>query len=236
MMDAAIRQPELLMINDQALITTNFGCDQSWFADYWQRQAGCGPCTAATVLYYLARSRSFLDHLYTASSHVKEDFTHFMADIWHYVTPGNMGVNEASILSDGVIRYASDHGVDLTAEIFKVPAKRSRQAPFTSFLDFIRDGLDHDCPVAFLNLSNGRLKNLESWHWITITALSASDATVSDSGQRKVIDLEQWYRSSWIGGGAVWFKVGPSGSVGAVENLDERRIRPQDDGFIAGQG
>jgi hypothetical protein len=207
----SIRQPDLLLISDQALNVTAFGCDQDWYAEHWMRQAGCGPCTAATILYYLARSRSFLDHLYTASSHAKEDFTHFMTDIWHYVTPGTMGVNEASILAEGVTAYAANHNIVLRAEICKVPSRQKRQDDFIGFRDFISNGLENDCPIAFLNLSNGKLENLDSWHWVTITGLQSDglsdQAIIADSGERKVIDLDRWYQTSFLGGAAVWFTV-----------------------------
>jgi hypothetical protein len=92
---AEISRPELLLISGEET-TAAYGCDQDWYPEHWQRQAGCGPCTAATILYYLSRSHPHLDHLYTANSHSQEDFTHFMGEIWHYVTPGRMGVNEAA--------------------------------------------------------------------------------------------------------------------------------------------
>ncbi len=209
---AGIRQPDLLLIHDQEMTQTTYGCDQDWFADHWQRQAGCGPCTAATLLYYLARSRSFLDHLYTASSHAREDFTAFMHEIWHYVTPNHMGVNEAAILANGVRAYAARHAVSLTPQVLKVPGWQTRQPQPAGFVDFVRQGLDQDCPVAFLNLSNGRLANLDSWHWVVITSLESAGspdilAVIADSGERKVVNLSQWYRTSWLGGGAVWFSV-----------------------------
>lgn len=244
-MTSSIRQPELLIIEDRSQATTSFGCDQEWYAEHWQRQAGCGPCTAATILYYLARSRDFLDHLYTASiqsrdnfsigqpldgdslaavsSHTREDFTRFMGDIWHFVTPGNMGVNEASILADGVSRYAAGHGVKLNAKIQRVPPLRKRKAPFSEFADFIRAGLEHDSPVAFLNLSNGRLDNLDSWHWVTIASISGDgSAEISDSGTRKNIDLANWYNTSWLGGAAVWFTLGGVTSLELAEDLGQR--------------
>lgn len=211
-LNSNILQPDLILISDQLLTATTYGCDQNWFADHWQRQAGCGPCTAATILYYLARSRSLLDHLYTASSHAKEDFTHFMTDIWHYVTPGKMGVNEASILADGVTQYAAHHNVILHSSICQVQTRRKHRVSFADFVDFIRLGLDSDCPVAFLNLSNGKLNNLDSWHWVTITGLLSDSspviqAIIADSGERKIIDLGQWYQTSWLGGAAVWFTI-----------------------------
>ncbi len=207
-----LRQPDLIRISDMDLTTTTYGCDQDWYADHWQRQAGCGPCTAATILYYLSRSRHSLRHLYTANSHAQEDFTTFMSEIWHYVTPGRMGVNEASILADGVITYAAGHQVRLKAAILKIPGLPQRNEASDDFLDFIKHGLDLDCPVAFLNLSNGQLANLDSWHWVTITGLFAENspavfAIIADSGEQKEIDLTRWYQTSWLGGAVVYFTV-----------------------------
>jgi hypothetical protein len=89
---------------------------------------------------------------------------------------------------------------------------KQRNGSFDEFAAFIRQGLMLDCPVAFLNLSNGSLNNLDSWHWVAITKLQAGQdadllATIADSGERKVINLSEWYRSSWLGGAAVWFSV-----------------------------
>jgi len=222
-MTERIKQPEFLLISECGTDTKTYGCDQTWFAERWQRQAGCGPCTAATILYYLARSRAEIARLYTAGSFTREDFTHFMADIWHYVTPGRMGVNEASILADGVVRYAAGHGVFLRSEIRKVPPRRNRTVPYTDWVNFIMEGLGNDCPVAFLNLSNGRLPNLDSWHWVTITALDDNGvAEISDSGEHKQIDLPGWYDSSLLGGAAVWFTVAAGLSVSLVEDPGQR--------------
>ena len=35
---------------------TLYGCDQDWFASFWQRKAGCGPCTLANIMRYLGRA------------------------------------------------------------------------------------------------------------------------------------------------------------------------------------
>ena len=53
--------PGLIRIVSKDLAEESFGCDQEWYAEHWQRQAGCGPCTAATLLYYLSRRRQGFD-------------------------------------------------------------------------------------------------------------------------------------------------------------------------------
>ncbi|HAL74829.1 MAG TPA: hypothetical protein DCM45_07070 [Clostridiales bacterium] len=222
-MTERISQPDFLLIRDCDSDNKTFGCNQAWYAERWQRDAGCGPCTAATILYYLSRSCEGLGHLYTADTFFRNDFSLFMAEIWHFVTPGHMGVNEAAVLADGVVRYAAGHGVILRSAIKKVPPKRNRTVPYADFVNFIRQGLSNDCPVAFLNLSNGRLPNLDSWHWVTITELTNDgSAEISDSGERKQIDLQRWYGSSLLGGAAVWFTVDDGSSVSLVEDLGQR--------------
>jgi hypothetical protein len=213
---AGLSRPDLVEIRDKNRTEVFYGCDQEWYADYWQRQAGCGPCTAATILYYLSRTRAEFQRLYTAESHDREDFTRFMDEIWHYVTPGHMGVNEASILTDGVRSYASTHGIRLAPVILKIPGIQTSARPsFQDMASFIRKGLESDCPVAFLNLSNGKLSNLDSWHWVTITSLMGPDdgdflAVISDSGQLKQISLGLWYRTTVLGGSLAYFVAEPA--------------------------
>ena len=214
---AGIRHPELLLIASPDQAGAAFGCDQDWYADRWQRQAGCGPCTAATILMYLALSRPGLARLYPAASRSQEDYRHFMSDVWHYVTPGRMGVNEGSILAQGVQAYAAERQVSLLPSICSVPGRQQCPVRVPEFAGFIQAGLAQDCPVAFLNLSNGSLPNLDSWHWVTITELLADDtgeilAIIADSGTRKTVSLSLWCRTTVLGGAAVWFSADPGSS------------------------
>jgi hypothetical protein len=211
---AELAQPELILIHGERQDEVFFGCDQDWYPGNWQKRAGCGPCTAATLLYYLARRNPGLQKLYTATSHNRTDFTRFMEEIWHYVTPGSMGVNEATILTDGVRCFAATIQIHLVPAILKIPGNpQASQRLFSEMVDFIRQGLSQDCPVAFLNLSNGKLPNLDSWHWVTITGLAASDdgtilAIAADSGERKELDLRLWYCTTLLGGSLVYFTPG----------------------------
>lgn len=199
-----------------------FGCDQDWYGSHWQRQAGCGPCTSATLLLYLARSRTSYERLYPQTVQDQAFFTTFMDHIWTYVTPGHMGVNEASMLVNGIVKYAATCSVFLEAATFPIPGQKNRRKPLESFQEFVCEGLRQDSPVAFLNLSNGGLTNLDSWHWIAITALYLHDgekllAEVSDSGERKLIDLAYWYNSSRLGGAAVYFLPVAESDIAASE-------------------
>ena len=69
--------------------------------------------------------------------------------------------------------------------------------------DFVRRSLARDCPVAFLNLHNGRVKELDWWHWVSITALEDGRAEILDSGNRLTIDFHLWYETTRRRGGFV---------------------------------
>ena len=73
--------------------------------------------------------------------------------------------------------------------------------------DFLIQALDADCPVAFLNFSNGSLPNLDSWHWVPLIALTEGEGvllcTILDEGAEKVIDLALWLETTLLGGALV---------------------------------
>lgn len=210
---ARIRRPELLLVDaaDEAGIA--YGCDQDWYEDAWQRRAGCGPCTAASIMFYLGRSYPELARLYSRGSGTQSDFSHLMHEVWQFVTPGRMGVNEAHMLSRGAEKYAGLKGLTLVGHEQKVPGLYQSRAPLPQLTQFIRQGLEQDCPVAFLNLSNGSLDNLESWHWVTVTAMLRDPQdqillVISDSGELKTVNMSQWFSSSLLGGALVYFSWG----------------------------
>jgi|LSQX01.1.fsa_nt_gb hypothetical protein len=224
----SLNQPDLLNIPlplnlppeaEPTTLIQAFGCDQEWYQDHWQRKAGCGPCTSATILYYLARTHAGCERLYGLPLADGNQFRLFMDQIWHFVTPGRMGVNESGMLTDGVTRFAGSRQVHLSSHVFEVPGAVSQRRSFSDFRHFIQAGLELDSPVAFLNLSNGHLENLDSWHWVTITALLQDRsgcllAELSDSGEKKHIDLTLWYDTTYLGGAAVYFV--PAGKPGTV--------------------
>ncbi len=203
---AGLPNLELLSLASQVeLGKTYFGFDQEWYQGSWQRRAGCGPCTAATILYYLARTQPELAALYPYPASDQASFLLFMDLLWQYVTPGLRGVNEPAMLTDGIKDYAASIGLALASQTFPVPADQKKRRPLADFSQFIETGLARQSPVAFLNLSNGQLSNLESWHWVTLTALYQPKeagllAEISDSGSRKMVDLALWYGSSQLGG------------------------------------
>jgi len=78
-------------------------------------------------------------------------------------------------------------------------------------LSFLEGGLIKDAPIAFLNLCNGQVKNLDPWHWVTIISLEyaengkSASIKILDEGLIKKIDLALWYDTTTLGGGFVYF-------------------------------
>ena len=57
--------------------------------------------------------------------------------------------------------------------------------------------------MAFLNLHNGKVRELDWWHWVTITALEDGRADLLDSGKALTIDFRLWYETTKRRGGFV---------------------------------
>lgn len=206
----SISNPNLLSVTDALAQRSFFGGDQAWYADEWQRQAGCGPTCAANLTAYLALTRPALHALYAGAVMDRAGFLRHMEDIFPYLQPGPMGLNRVEWFSDGVTAFAADRGIALTPHVFAVAGNRSvGRDPAGALSDFVAAGLSSDCPVAFLNLSRGREKNLQSWHWITIVSADVGEngltARACDEGALREFDLRLWYLSTRMRGGLVYF-------------------------------
>lgn len=207
-MKHTLAHPALLEINipDGG---TAIGGSQEWYREKWQRMSGCGPTAASNLIWYLARSRPGLRALCDASGVGKEDFLGLMGEVFTFVTPGMGGVNTASLFTSGAIRYGEAHSIPLISNVLEIPGMPCNRPKQDTLREFILTALQADLPLAFLNLSNGTLTDLESWHWVTIIALDddALLATISDQGRIFDIDLSEWLRSAVLGGAFVYLDV-----------------------------
>lgn len=199
----SISSPELLHLTDRQ--TTYYGANQLWYATEWQRRAGCGPTAASHLLWYLSQSGSGCGPLCTYDCSGRGGFLCLMETVWQYVTPTKMGVNSTDIFTEGALRYARDRGVTLDArvlEISSVPFLRPKPGELSAFLTA---AMSDNLPVAFLNLSNGSLRNLDNWHWVTLVSIDpgALTAQMYDQGARQTIDLGRWLKTTTLGGGFV---------------------------------
>jgi len=127
-----------------------------------------------------------------------------MEAVWRDLTPGMMGVNTAEIFCRGALHYGEDTGIPLNCRKLQIPPRHpGRDAE--NALTFIEHCLTDDLPVAFLNLSNGAVKSLESWHWVTLIGLTPTTghAQIYDDGRAHEFDLVRWLRTTSLGGGFV---------------------------------
>ena len=191
-----LSQPERFTITGPQGETYRGG-NQEWYRDLWQRRAGCGPTTAATLLAALWTSR--IRH--------RAGFLQYMEALWPYVTPGSRGLDKPESLVLGCRSFALSRGCVLQGEILKIPRRRENRPSPAACRDFLIQSLDADCPVAFLNFSNGSLPNLDSWHWVPLIALTEGEGvllcTILDEGEEKVIDLALWQETTLLGGALV---------------------------------
>ena len=209
-MIVAVSRPEVLLIAGEESQRTYFGGDQEWYLDEWHKRAGCGPTCAANLTAYLAMTRPALRALYGGEDMHRSLFSAHMEEIYRFVTPGSMGLNRVEMYTRGVEAFAASRGISLEAHAFEAHGYMSRdRASAAALTEFVRAGLESDCPVAFLNLTKGRVKNIQGWHWITITGAELDDAGLmacaSDEGNEIRFDLKLWYLSTRMRGGLVYF-------------------------------
>ncbi len=200
-MEVRIKSPGFLEIQTPHGVAT--GGSQIWYTDKWQRASGCGPTAASNIIWYLSRSRPGMERLWDADDRSRESFLRLMTEMFEYITPGRGGVNSSRIFTEGIAAFGEAHGVSLAPRSLDIPQLgRPREEEMR---DFILEGLRGDCPVAFLNLSNGNQQQLDHWHWVTIIGLDEKmSAKISDQGQRLDVNLKEWLNTSLLGGAFVF--------------------------------
>ena len=185
------------------------GGSQEWYTDRWHKLAGCGPTAAANLIWYMNRPTS------EDSSGGGDigDYLRLQLEMFGFVTPGMQGVNTPGIFTDGLSGYGLKHELDIAARVLEIPKKPRKRPETADVRGFLSAALSSDSPVAFLNLSNGTLQNLENWHWVTVTAVDCLDgndelaASVCDQGKAFEIDFGEWLKTSALGGALVCLKI-----------------------------
>jgi len=201
MITKSILNPDSLLVIDESSKMSYYGCDQDWYKTQWQRASGCGPSVACNIMFYLTNTDR--DRM------PKENWLKRMEESWQYVTPTVRGISSSKLFCKLMADYIDAKGLDFDFSRFEVAAVPASRLPIKQLLHFIEVALSKDMPVAFLNLSNGKVENLDSWHWVTVVAISyeengsAAFVKVFDSGELKTVDLLLWYKSTILGGGFV---------------------------------
>lgn len=201
MAESGIASPELLHIRDG--LQTSYGAHQIWYRSWIKRMSGCGPTAASNLLWYLRASRPELCRdLFAGDAVERSGMLRLMEAVWHYVTPGIRGVDRAAMLADGGVRYGRQAGVALRADILEIPPLKSDRPGEKKVSGFLAAAFARDLPVAFLNLSNGAVRNLDNWHWVTLVSVNQELlAEMYDQGRRQMIDVALWLDTT-AGGGA----------------------------------
>lgn len=181
------------------------GSDQEWFPAQRQRLTGCGPSAAANILFYMNRKKEK-----DCCGRNKSDLLQFMEKTWKYVTPMENGIPSTALFREKLEYYAAAWNERFEFFILDIPAASKERPAIHNTVQFIKQGLRADTPVAFLNLDNGAEMTLEAWHWVTIAAIHYSEKQdqawidICDEGISKRINLGLWLETTVQGGGFVY--------------------------------
>lgn len=201
--------PQLLQIRNGRSIS--YGAHQVWYHNWLQRLSGCGPTAASNLLWYLSATRpETCGGLFQGNGTDHGEMIELMEEVWKYVKPGRRGVDKPSIFTDGAVRYGRERGVSLETKTLEIPPSGKIRPTEKEVLGFLTYAFSRDLPAAFLNLSNGAVKNLDKWHWVTLVSVDEIlQAEMYDQGERQNIDLKLWLATATAGGAFVI--VEPSG-------------------------
>ena len=207
-MKTSIQNPEHFFLRTDSQETV-CGCNQDWYPTLWQRRAGCGPTTASNLLIYHQRAGQIA---LPQELHVTADGLRLMEEVWHYVTPTAMGVHTPGIFEQGLRNFFRQKALSVSTHSLRIPSRRHLRPSFAETVGFVRTGLSLDSPVAFLNLANGTVRQLDPWHWVTITALDehnekAVEIEICDNLNCFTMDLHEWYETTSRGAGFVYLTV-----------------------------
>jgi hypothetical protein len=183
-----------------------YGGNQEWFGSRkeYRKEAACGATTCANVLGYLAQTRPELAALAPYDLHGKDSFLKFMKAVYPYVRPGLIGIMPGDF-TRGASEYSAEFGFEFEYDMLTVPSSSSKRPDADTMYKFLSAALADDLPVAFLNLSSGRVKNLDSYHWVTLVGIDVKSGVcqIVDNGRLLDVELKKWLRKSTLGGAFV---------------------------------
>ncbi|MDR2163722.1 MAG: hypothetical protein LBO70_07285 [Clostridiales Family XIII bacterium] len=204
----ALSNTDAFLIRD-ASGNSYYGGDQEWFGSHkeYRKEAACGATTCANILGYFARTREGFTGLAPYDLNDKEGFLAFMKAVYPFVRPGLIGIMPADF-TRGAREYAAIVGFEFDYDILTVPAASNKRPKAGDIYRFLGAALEDDLPVAFLNLSGGRVKNLDSYHWVTLVSIddASGKCKIVDNGRLLEVDLKKWLRRSVLGGAFVVVK------------------------------
>ena len=196
-MKAKIKNMDLMKVKDNENIY--YGFSQKWYKDSWQKEAGCGPTVASSIINY-----------YNQIANFKEvgiaDALKIMEELWFYLLPTEYGLNSVKLFYDGIKNYYNSK--EVTIDYINVNIKN--KPSLDEIINFIGKELSEDRPIAFLNLCNGEENNLDKWHWVLVVEIFEENGeyllNIIDDKKIKKINLSLWYRTITNDGGFITFK------------------------------
>ena len=203
MAEVALKSIETFRIKDAD--DNYYGGNQKWLVGKeFHKEAACGATTCANILAYLSYHYEGYDGICDFDISKKDEFTELMKAIYPYVKPGLVGIMPADYIK-GAVEYSKDKGIELTSDLLTVPATQSKRPSFEYMSRWIAAAIEEDSPVAFLNLSSGRVKNLDGYHWVTIVAIDVEAGMVKivDNGRLLDVNIAKWLKRSTMGGAFV---------------------------------
>ena len=195
-MKTTLFTPDLLKLAD-ANGETYIGGSQDWYEDRWHKMSGCGPVAASNLVWYMTRPKGG-----------KEQYLLLMREMYTYFVPGMRGINTSTLFSEGIMRYLTKNELRAVPQVLDIPLRQRKRPDIDIVRDFVLSALHLDAAVALLCLSNGTVRNLENWHWVTIITLDADtmQAEICDYGKVLEIDISEWLNTSNLGGALVYLK------------------------------
>lgn len=116
-----------------------------------------------------------------------------MQTMWNYLTPGVRGLHRVRKFKNGSDAFFKAKKLPFACRC----AEFAEDSPLTigQTADFIKEALSLDAPLAFLNLLNNSVKDLERWHWVTIVSFDDAEmtATVFDGDKKFLLPLPLWF-------------------------------------------
>lgn len=181
----------------------SFGFSQEWYEDEYKKLAGCGATVAATIITYFKQKEN-------KESLSIDKVMPLMLEMWNYLTPiKNKGLNSTKLFYDGIEKYFSEKNKIVDCKHIDVNIKD--KVSLDKIILFLKESLEKDIPLAFLNLCNGEEKELDKWHWVTVVELFSEGENyfinILDDKEIKKINLTLWYNTITDDGGFISFKV-----------------------------
>lgn len=200
-----LSQPERFTITGPQGETYRGG-NQEWYRDLWQRRAGCGPTTAATLLAYLSQTHPSLAPMAPAAGHTQAGFLQYMEALWPYVTPGSRGLDKPESLVLGCRSFALSRGCVLQGRSSRSPAG-GRTAPPRRLPGLSPPGPGQRLPGGLSELLQRLPAQPGQLALGPLLALTEGEGvllcTILDEGAEKVIDLALWQETTLLGGALV---------------------------------